>query len=119
MSNVFVYDKNSRPKWMRVFTASNGEEFSVELSYGNEFERKSLTSEEVYTHLQNLLLYAKKNVNGAELIQLNDPPASTYVPLKGTYSEAQWAFEEMASWWGWAYTNEDFEIVEEQIAEED
>lgn len=112
MTNRFVYDGSARPKWEKVFTAESGEEFSVELMFENYAERQSLTVEEVYEHMGNLLAYAQLNLNSSEIVTLADPIPQTYTPLQGGFPETDWAFEEINKWWRWAYFNEAFDTEE-------
>jgi hypothetical protein len=112
MANVFLYNGEARPKWLKVFTASNGEEFSVELAYGNQTEREALTVEEVFAHLHNLLAYAKDKFPGSVLVEMGAPPSKTFIPLVGDFPEVDWALQQISVWWEWAYYNDAYETKE-------
>jgi len=115
----FVYNKGSRPEILKKFTAKSGEVFSMPFGFENEFERSSLTSEQIYTHLENILQYTKDTGQNLSLVYPNEPTSTDGWHLKGGSGEIQWANEESLRWWEYVYYRpEDDELIVEQPLEE-
>lgn len=108
MTYTFSYTAGSRPLWEKVFTSTNGETFSAALVFENKEDREALSAEEAYTHMGNLLQYAKDVTEGTSLVQLTDVVPQSFWPLHGGYEEAEWAMQEIQKWWNWTYFNEAF-----------
>ena len=125
MTYQFTYDGTSRPRWVKSFTASSGETFSVDLVFENHEDRATLDATQAYAHMENLAQFVKDQTNGLEIVQLGDPMPQGMYPFKGTgdWEEIDWALQEISKWWSWAYFNDDFEsgeqFVEEVPTEED
>lgn len=119
MSYTFSYDGTSRPKWIKTFTASSGESFSVDLTFDNESDRLQLTKEEAFGYMEMLLQYAKDTVSSLNLIQIeeNQPPTNPY-PVRGNFKEYEWAMDTLSRWWFWGYFNDAFEVSREPVEEE-
>jgi len=117
---TFTYDGSSRPKWKKVFTASNGETFSSELTYENEADRLLLTAEQAFEYMEMLLQYAKDTMQGLALIQMNEtqPPTEPY-PVRGPFKEYEWAMDTLNRWWFWAFFNDDFDTAGVEPEEEE
>lgn len=109
MTYIFSYDEGNSPKWEKVFTAENGETFSVSLVFENEEDRLQLTAEQAYRHMENMLQYVKDRTNNLSLVQLDDDPLNTFYPLHGNYDELESVMQEIQKWWNWAYFNDDFD----------
>jgi hypothetical protein len=112
MTNIFTYDGVSRPKWQKVFTAADGETFSVYLVFDNLEERQSLTVEESFTHMENLVRYLKDQTNMLDIVGFNDPTPQSRYPFSPGYEEIDWVLNEITRWWSWAYYNEAFDETE-------
>lgn len=106
---MFSYDGENLPKWEKIFTAENGETFSVSLVFENEEDRLQLTAEQSYQHMENMLQYVKDRTNNLSLVQLDDDPLNTFYPLHGNYDELESVMQEIQKWWNWTYFNDDFE----------
>jgi hypothetical protein len=103
MSYQFEYDgPSSRPRWVRVITDSNNEEQMVVLNFNNEEERESLTSEEVYEHLDNIVQYIKDISQGVSPIGLDEKSPDGW-HFMGRWGEIEWAKEEALKWWESVY----------------
>ena len=103
MRYVFEYEGPlARPKWVRVITDSAGVDQKVALNFNNEEERESLTSEEVYTHLDNLVQYIKDVSQGISPIGLDERPTDGW-HFNGRWGEVEWAKEEALRWWESVY----------------
>lgn len=110
MTYTFSYDGTNRPKWDKVFTATNGETFSANLTFHNEIDRNNLSAIEVYSHINNLVQYVKDRTTELSIIELSDSPPSGMWPFHGRkYEEIEWAMDELLLWWNWAYFNDAFE----------
>jgi hypothetical protein len=103
----FVYEKESRPRVLKKFTASSGETFAMSFGFDNEQERNSLTNEQIYIHLENLLLYIKDKSQGLSLTYLNEPLPTDGWHLKNGWAEIDWANLEINKWWKYAYYREE------------
>lgn len=118
MTYSFSYDGNSRPAWIKTFTASSGETFSVNLTFDNEEDRLQLTQQEAFGYMDMVIQYAKDVVSSFSVIQINEEPPENPFPVKGKpYKEYDWAMETLTNWWFWAYFNDDFEFDREPVEE--
>jgi hypothetical protein len=104
MSYQFEYDgPSARPRWVKVITDSDGAEQRVVLNFKNEEERESLTDENVYFHLDNLIQYIKDVSQGISAIGLEDMPAADGWHFNGGWGEIEWAKQEVLVWWESVY----------------
>lgn len=118
MTYSFSYDGLSRPKWEKVFTATNGETFKASLYFENAEDKNELTLEQVESYLGLLMQYAKNLSSNFELLPLlSDLPDNPY-PISGDYLEYKWALQELRKWWDWAYFNDNFETSPEPVDQE-
>ena len=103
MSYQFEYEGPlARPKWVRVIADSEGSEQKIFLNFNNEEERESLTNEQVYTHLDNLVQYMKDISQTIQPIGLEEAPTDGW-HFNGRWSEVEWAKEETLRWWESVY----------------
>jgi hypothetical protein len=103
MSYQFEYEGPlARPKWVRVITDSEGIEQKIALNYNNDEERESLTDEQVYVHLDNLVQYMKDVSQTISPIGLEETPTDGW-HFNGKWSEVEWAKEETLRWWESVY----------------
>jgi hypothetical protein len=105
-SFAFNYTAGSRPAIEKTLTASSGETLTAQITYENEHERNSLTSKNVYEHLENLLQYIKDKSTGLSLIHEDEENDGDGWHLNGGWAEINWANEEILKWWEFAYYNE-------------
>jgi hypothetical protein len=91
-----------RPKILKRFTASSGEQFTAEVLVLQESERSQLTADQVYEHLDALVGYIKKTSEIIEPIAIDEPVANHPWPLKG-WEEIEWAKNEAIQWWDYIY----------------
>lgn len=117
MTYSFTYDGSSRPKWEKVLTASNGEEFRVELHFDNQTDRNQLTAGEAFSYLELLLQYSKDVASTFELITIQESPSKEPIPVKSGYREFEWAIDTLSQWWSWAYYNDEFDATPEPTDE--
>lgn len=103
MSYLFEYDGPlARPRWVRVITDSEGLEQKIVLNYNNDEERESLTDEEVYAHLDNIVQYIKDVSQTLSPIGLDEKPTDGW-HFNGRWSEIEWAKGESLRWWESVY----------------
>jgi hypothetical protein len=99
MSYQFEYDgPSARPRWVRVITDSDGAEQRVLLNFTNKEERESLTDEQVYSHLANLVQYIKDISQGISPLSLEQQVTDGW-HFNGKWSEVEWAKNESFDWW--------------------
>jgi hypothetical protein len=87
-------------------TATSGETFSVNIFYENTEDKNTFTAEQVYEHLENLLLYIKDTTPELSLIQIDEENDGDGWHLNGGWAEITWANNEILRWWEFAYYNE-------------
>jgi len=92
-----------RPRWVKTITDSDGVEQRVILNFSNTAELESLTDEEVYVHLENLVSYIKDASRGLSPIALNEDSPLDGWHLKGGWGEIEWAKDEVLRWWESVY----------------
>jgi hypothetical protein len=103
MSYQFEYEGPlARPKWVRVITDLEGSEQKVVLNFNNEEERESLTNEQVYIHLDNLVQYIKDISQGISPIRLDESLTDGW-HFNGRWGEVEWAKDEALRWWESVY----------------
>lgn len=112
MTYLFTYDGTNSPKWEKIFTAENGENFSVSLVFENKEDRLNLTAAQVYEHMENMLQYVKDKTSLLTLVQIDEDPLETYWPFHGNYDQVEEILQEIQKWWNWAYYNDDFDTGE-------
>jgi hypothetical protein len=108
MSYVFEYEglvdgAYVRPKWLRVITEADGVEHKIVLNFSNESERDTLTTEQVYSHLNNLVQYMKDVSQGASILGPEDKIPSDGWHFNGSWGEVEWAKDESFKWWDSVY----------------
>ena len=118
MTYIFAYDGSSRPAWQKILTASSGETFTVNLVFENLEDRDTLSAEQVYQHIDNLVSYIKDVTTGVSPIYLEDSEPGDGWHLKGGWGEVEWAKDEVLKWWSWAYYNDAFQLEDEAQEEE-
>jgi hypothetical protein len=117
MSYIFEYEglvdgAYVRPKWLKIITEADGVEHRIILNFSNEAERETLTIEQVYSHLDNLVQYMKDVSQGIFPLGLEESPADGW-HFKGGWGEVEWAKEESLKWWESVYFKDEPEIEEE------
>jgi hypothetical protein len=112
MTYEFIYDGESMPKWVKVLTASSGEELRVSLVYENEEDRLALTVSQAYQHIDNFIQYIKDTTSGMSSIPPEGQLPDDGWPFNGNWGQVERAKEEVLKWWSWAYYNDDFETSE-------
>ena len=108
MTYTFNYDKTSRPTWQKTLTSSSGETLSVNLVFENEEDRLTLSAEEAYQYIENLIDYIKVKASALSPIYLEESAPGDGWHIKGGWGEIEWAKDEVLKWWSWAYYNDDF-----------
>jgi hypothetical protein len=83
-------------------TDSDGLEQRVVLNFNNDEERESLTNEEVYSHLDNIVQYIKDISQTIYPIGLDENPTDGW-HFNGRWSEIEWAKDESFRWWESVY----------------
>jgi hypothetical protein len=96
------YEPVKRPYICKVFTASSGEEFHTALNYENESDRLEMSSELVYEHLDNCILYIQDRSKELKVIQLDEVVGDEPWPAVGWF-DILWANNEINLWWHYAY----------------
>jgi hypothetical protein len=112
MTYEFLYDGISRPRWEKVITAESGETFRVELVYENELDRQSLSLEDVYQHLDNIVEYIKEKASEIYYVRVGEPLSNDGWHLGGGWAEIEWANAEALKWWEFVHYNDAFDPEE-------
>lgn len=113
MSYSFEYNgPSSRPRWVRTITDADGVVHKIVLNFGNEEERGSLSTAQIYHHLDNLIEYIKDISQEISPIQLDEKTTDGW-HFNGRWGEVEWAKEETLRWWESVYykDEQDEEIV--------
>ena len=105
---VANYEPVNRPYICKVFKASSGEEFHVALNYSNDVERKEMSVELIYQHLENCVTYIEDKSKEIKIIAFDEPVNNEPWPAKG-WIELAWANEEINLWWSYIYYKEERE----------
>lgn len=105
-----IYEVGSRPEVHKKFTASSGETFSMPFGFESTVERDSLSSEEIYAHLENLLAYIKEKSQNLSVVQLDEQLDGDGWHLNGGWAEMVWANEEILKWWEYVYYRPEEEV---------
>lgn len=104
MRYQFEYDgPSARPRWVKVITDTDGVDQRTVLNFANKEERESLTNEEVYNHLDNLVQYIKDVSQAISPIGLDENRPADGWHINGNWGEVEWAKEETLSWWESVY----------------
>jgi len=118
MTYLFEYDGGipavgaslaDRPRWVKTITDSDGVEQRIILNLGNTEERASLTAQEVYVHLNNLVFYIKDVSQGVSPIALGEDGPSDGWHFNGGWAEIEWAKDEVLRWWESVYYKDEEE----------
>lgn len=119
MAYEFKYKTSStgnhvRPTWLKVLVDAEGAEQKVVLNFYNEEERNNLATEEVYTHLDNLIQYMKDICQGISSIKIDESISADGWHFNGNWSEIEWAKEESLKWWDFVYYRDE---PDEEVSE--
>lgn len=112
-SYVFEYDGSERPKVIKRVVDANGANVDTALNFYNEADRVSLTAEQLYMHIDNLVQYIKDRALLLSSIALTDAvPDDGWHFGGGGWAEIEWAKEEMQKWWDYVYYSNAFDEEE-------
>jgi hypothetical protein len=107
---IFEYDGTERPKFIKKVVGSDGTAVSTILNFHNEEERESLSAEQLYSHVDNLIQYIKDRAQTIESVKLDEPPPEDgWHYGGGGWAEISWANEEVLKWWEYVYYREEEE----------
>jgi hypothetical protein len=112
---TYLFEYNGptlRPRWVRVIVDSNNTEQKIFLNFNNVEERKSLSADDVYIHLENLVQYMKDVSQGVSPIGLDDPLSTDGWHFNGGWGEVEWAKNECLKWWEFVYYKDEIEDSE-------
>jgi hypothetical protein len=99
---VCEHPEGCRPRVLKRFTASSGEQFTAEVLVTQESERSHLTTEQVYEHLDALVAHIRRTVETVEPIAVDEPVGGNPWALKN-WEEVEWAKNEAIQWWDYVY----------------
>jgi len=97
-----------RPRILKRFTASSGEQFTAEVLVLQEDEREHLTTEQVYEHIDNLVLYIQEVSQRVEPVRADEQIGDNPWPLRG-WEEVEWAKDQALRWWEYIYFRDEHE----------
>lgn len=109
ISYIFSYEGSERPKIIKRVLDSNGATVDTVLNFYNEEERKILTVEQTYNHIDNLVQYIKDKSQVISSIKMEEPIPSDGWHFNGGWAEIEWAKEEIFKWWQSVYFGETLE----------
>lgn len=113
-SYVFEYDGLQRPKVIKRVELSDNAAVDTVLNFYNEEEKLLLTTEQVYSHLDNLVQYIKDRSVLLSPVALTDPlPSDGWHFGGGGWAEVEWAKEEILKWWEFVYYKDEPEGEEQ------
>lgn len=96
------YGADKKPYVCKKFVSSSGEEAHTALTYANEDERKEMSDELIYEHLDNLVKYIQQRSLDLSVIQLDEPNVDHPWPVKN-WPDIEWAMNEIILWWNYVY----------------
>ena len=114
----FLYEPGNRPVLKKVLSTASGESLETTVVFENVPDREALSSEQIYSHLDNLLQYIKDTTPNLSVIHLDEQNDGDGWHLNGGWAELEWANEEILKWWEFVYYNEPPELEEEPVEEE-
>jgi hypothetical protein len=96
------YGAEKRPYICKVFTANSGETFHTALNFGNEEERKDVSAELIYEHMDNILRYIDDKIEAMRVIPLEEFEVKHPWAIIG-WEEAEWGKNEITLWWEYIF----------------
>lgn len=101
--NGYVDEEPVRPKWLKVITDIDNVEQRTVLNFENKEELESLTMEQIYEHLDNLVQYIKDVSQELSPIGIEDSIPKDKWHFNGNWGEIEWAKDEALKWWSMVY----------------
>jgi hypothetical protein len=96
------YGAEKRPYICKVSTADSGETFHTALNFGNEEERKDVSAELIYEHMDNILRYIDDKIEAMRIIPLEEFEVKHPWAIIG-WEEAEWGRNEITLWWEYIF----------------
>lgn len=106
---IFSYEGSERPKVIKRVLDSEGTNVDTVLNFYNEDERKALTVEQTYSHIDNLVQYIKDRCQMISSVRVDEPTPSDGWHFNGGWAEIEWAKDEIFRWWQSVYFAETLE----------
>jgi hypothetical protein len=98
-----IYDGSSKPRMVKRYVASSGETFDTQIDPARDPEDcDSLSVEQVYDHMSNLLSHLKATVNSSEVIAIDEGIGGSSIGVKN-WVEVQKIHQEIVDWWVYIY----------------
>ena len=105
-----VYTIGARPVATKRITDASGESIDTPIAFEFASEISQFTEEDVYEHLNNLVLYIRDTSQNLTPVGLDSPVPEDGWHLDGGWGEIEWANNEAFKWWNYIYYKDDEDI---------
>lgn len=106
------FDGSNRPSIVKIIEVSPEEIYKTKITFDNQEEKESLSSELLFDHINNIIEYCKVCLNNIRTIQREESLAGHSWHIVG-WDLVNWCYEESDKWWKYAYFKDE-EDEEEQ-----